>query len=294
MDHRRCKESSWRLLQGESQSTFGHHVSLIINSTRRAFHLADLVIHLLFVLAFTSYLLEQRSIFRDDSFGDLIDYRVYFIVIQSAARSLTSSQLSRAPFFITFLAFIWKLIDSAPGSSTFCFFLAQLSYFMHVMSLLLPLPASPVLLFPRSASLRLSSMLLDLLVEVLAPVILFIFPVSILFFFMAVFLFLAVFLFTMAFYALYLAFISALRSSGSRHAQYFFRIVRHYSEPNFFPAPLNLLSFVLVSLPSYALCLCRQRRMAARLQETVKPFLWRLIAMPWGLLFGIAWLWRRS
>lgn len=129
------------------------------------------------MMALTSYIQDRRAIFYNDVANSLVDYRLYFIIIQSAARSLRASQTMRSPSFLTFVAFIWKLLDTSHGSHEFCFLLFMFAYFQHILHLLLPLPPSLSVLFPTSATFPLSVILFNLLVDVVGLVILFFLPI---------------------------------------------------------------------------------------------------------------------
>ena len=295
------------------------------------------MIHVLYLVALTDYAEDRRAIFYSVS-SAIIDYRLYFVVIISLARCLTSSQVTRSPFFITLLAFVWKLIDTSPGSQEFCFYLLFFAYFQLFLHLLLPVSPCLVLLLPESLFFPLSSMLFNLLIEVIVPVFLFFFPIFVVLLIVIIAYFeipfLPIFLtfdipheaaWVIVFYILcllsliilvlmfYVSVISATRSSstpvqtgvplpwnlyGPRVASsvrlYFFASVRHYSTPFFFPAPFNLIPFVLVTVPSLVLRICHQTKAATWLHVQVKPVLWRFIALHLGLLFGVVWGWRRS
>jgi hypothetical protein len=304
-------------------------------------HLMDFAIQILVFIALTSYLSEHGSIF-SNYYASLIDYRVYCIVVYSAARCLTSSPLasSRSPFLVTFVAFVWRMLDTSPSTYSYCLMLLTLALFQHALFLLLPQPPSLLLLTPHSALFPLSSMLLHLLTDVVGPIILFFIPIffalvvvlamafeipfltndffiplqtgsevmTIVIFYIICTLFVIMLIFIP-----YLIAITACNSSlavaqpgvpaswnaygpraGLAIRQHFYLALRYYSSPYFFPAPLNLVPIFFIALPCVGLRLIRQRRAAQRLEDIVKPILWNVLVLPFALLFGVVWGWRRS
>ncbi|KAI5119066.1 hypothetical protein M0805_001525 [Coniferiporia weirii] len=73
--------------------------------------------------------------------------------------------------------------------------------------------------------------------------------------------------------------------------QHFLQSVSVCSDPYFFPAPLNLLWFILVRLPHKVLHLFRQGHLAARVSGTLEPVLWRLVVVPPALVLASIYAW---
>lgn len=73
--------------------------------------------------------------------------------------------------------------------------------------------------------------------------------------------------------------------------QTFFKTVFSYSQPFFFPAPLNILQFAIVSIPYFLASLAGDQRQAIRLQNVLNSVLWTIFVMPLVAPFGILWFW---
>ena len=67
--------------------------------------------------------------------------------------------------------------------------------------------------------------------------------------------------------------------------------VKTYSDPLFFPSPLNLFHVILIQMPSKTLVLLRRSVLASGVDETFQCILWTVIVLPVALVAGTAWAW---
>lgn len=73
--------------------------------------------------------------------------------------------------------------------------------------------------------------------------------------------------------------------------QSFFISASSYSQPFFFPAPLNLLRFFLISIPQHIMCLLGWKVRALQLRKVLETTLWCMFVLPFTVPFGVFWLW---
>lgn len=73
--------------------------------------------------------------------------------------------------------------------------------------------------------------------------------------------------------------------------QTFFASIFYYSQPFFFPAPLNLIHFILVSVPFHSFRMIGRERQALRLKHLLETTLWCMLVIPLAVPFGVVWLW---
>lgn len=71
----------------------------------------------------------------------------------------------------------------------------------------------------------------------------------------------------------------------------FFRAVQHYSRPYPFPAPLNLLEILFITIPSILLRALKREKMAHHFEHTLKRVLWTSLVLPLAICAASVWLW---
>ena len=73
----------------------------------------------------------------------------------------------------------------------------------------------------------------------------------------------------------------------SRQALY--SVIKVYSSPLYFPAPLNMLRLAFVDAPVKVLSVLWQKEAAQWVKGTITPALWAVFVLPFIFLFS--WLW---
>ena len=289
----------------------------------RILHLMNLLMLLVYLVTLVCYVIypPEPASFDERSFGP----QGVFIVVYSLAVIL-EEPATCLPFLLAFLCFV---VSRAPSPGETSYSLTLLAILLAILQLHLPYPSSPIHLLPPQYILPLSNFLLDGFTTISAPVILFFTPLLIISSYLlssaladvyptfslqpapmearAVFLTFSAFVLLLTISSLAFAISSSSQPAqgttgppdrwdcytlrvGLESRKIFARTVAKYSSPSYFPAPLNLLSLVLVRIPKIIILLLRKPEWIAGI-EKLETALWSVLVLPLSCILAGFWLW---
>ncbi|ESK98386.1 hypothetical protein Moror_136 [Moniliophthora roreri MCA 2997] len=294
--------------------------------TPRASHAADLLSRLLFFVLLASYTLDpprKPSIYIASS--EYIHVREILLILFGASIPWVPLGL---PFALTTLAFAFKL-PSVPFAGDFSFNVLLVSLFLLIFQFHIPVPPSPIYLFPLESTLPFILLLCHRTLHMFTRVFAFFFPALLISFYLlslsladnflqlqnsgpatpmesrGSFLFFSVVILILIGVSFFALAPVSLPSPVARHGQLwdvysgplgtaarvnFVRVLICYAEPYPYPPPFNLVYFTFIWVPQSVLRLLNVTSSIA-VFEAFRRTLWRILVGPVFVVVTICTLW---